>query len=318
MPTKRPHFVPRTYLRAWASDDDQVAYRRRDRHGVVVANITNVAVATGIYGTGDAAQSREEMFNQIEAEWTALCAEVPEHGDLSGRRRSLLAVYMAIQFNRTLLHTQGMSLAAKVAATSEERPIPHEAVRKYRLSIDGSEPDDNEVQAATGFINGAPNIPTIDEVMAAPMDVAVSAVAPRMEAMRWSVRRCNRPVLMTSDRPVCARRHPDPDAPPGGVGIDTADEVRFSLTPRALLLLTPMRASGTRYAADHRRQAINEEICRRCQHFVVATPQSKTRLEAIELSTRSPRLRFRKGPGYCRPGDGTTYPMGDIIHTYFE
>ena len=26
--TGRPHFVPRTYLRAWADSDDQVAYRR--------------------------------------------------------------------------------------------------------------------------------------------------------------------------------------------------------------------------------------------------------------------------------------------------
>lgn len=50
-----------------------------------------LARAVSLFGTGDAAQSREEMFNQIETEWTALCTELTEHGDLSGQRRSLLA-----------------------------------------------------------------------------------------------------------------------------------------------------------------------------------------------------------------------------------
>jgi len=122
-------------------------------------------------------------------------------------------------------------------------------------------------------INGGPGIPTLDEVMAVSMDVAVKSVEPRLEAMKWCVHRYNRPVLMTSDRPVSAWRHQDPGAPPGGVGVETADAVRFPLSPRALLLLTSEKAGSPSRAADHRHQAVNDETGRHCQHFVVATPE---------------------------------------------
>jgi Protein of unknown function (DUF4238) len=318
MSTKRPHFVPRTYLRGWANGDDQVSYRRRGQDHAVITSTTNVAVAGGIYGTGEAAQAREEMFSQIEAEWTSLCTELTEHGDLSGQRRSALAVYMAMQLNRTLISTEGLSFAAKVAATTDERPIPKEAVKQYFLALEGCQPEDNEVEAASDFINGAPGIPTLDEVMAVSMDVAVKSVAPRLEAMKWCVHRYNRPVLMTSDRPVFAWRHQDPGAPPGGVGIETADEVRFPLSPRALLLLTSAKAGSPSRAADHRHQAVNDETGRHCQHFVVATPEGKARLASIGLSAHPPRIRFRRGPLYYNAGDGRSDPMGDIIHTYFD
>jgi hypothetical protein len=146
------------------------------------------------------------MFSQIEAEWTSLCTELTEHGDLSGQRRSALAVYMAMQLNRTLISTGGLSFAAKVAATTDERPIPKEAVKQYFLALEGCQPEDNEVEAASDFINGAPGIPTLDEVMAVSMDVAVKSVSPRLEAMKWCVHRYNRPVLMTSDRPVAGEK----------------------------------------------------------------------------------------------------------------
>jgi len=191
-------------------------------------------------------------------------------------------------------------------------------VKQYLLALEGRQPEDNEVEAATDFINGAPDIPTLDEVMAVSVEVAVRSVAPRLEAMNWRVHRYNRPVLMTNDRPASAWRHPDPEAPPGGVGIEAADEVRFPLTPRALLLVTSAKAGTPPRSADHRYQAVNNEIGRRCQHFVVATPDARARLESIDLSERPPRIRFRQGPAYYNVGNGQSYPMGDIIHTYFE
>jgi hypothetical protein len=59
---------------------------------VVITNITNIAVTTGIYGVGEPAQSREAMFNQIEAEWSSLRSELVERGDLRGSRRSLWVI----------------------------------------------------------------------------------------------------------------------------------------------------------------------------------------------------------------------------------
>jgi Protein of unknown function (DUF4238) len=95
--TKRPHYVPRTYLDAWANTGGQVAYRRRDRSGAIVTNTKNVAVAIGIYGEGELGQLREEFLRQIEGEWVGLRRELMQRGDLSAERRSLFAIFAAIQ-----------------------------------------------------------------------------------------------------------------------------------------------------------------------------------------------------------------------------
>lgn len=66
MVIKRPHFVPRTYLRAWADSDEQVAYRRRDADKAATPDISRVAVAGGIYGKGQLGEAREQAFKQLE------------------------------------------------------------------------------------------------------------------------------------------------------------------------------------------------------------------------------------------------------------
>src|SRR5262245_58861425 len=106
MATKRPHYVPRTYLGAWANDREQVGYRRRDRSEAVVTNTKNVAVASGIYGDGDVAEIREDFFQQIEGDWVGLRRELIKNGDLHGERRSLFAVFAAIQLARTLKRSE--------------------------------------------------------------------------------------------------------------------------------------------------------------------------------------------------------------------
>jgi hypothetical protein len=93
--TKRPHFVPQTYLRAWAGPDERVAYRRRDATAALLNGITNVAVKGGIYGKGQLGQAREDAFNELEKEWTGLRDELISQGDLLGERRRQLAVFMA-------------------------------------------------------------------------------------------------------------------------------------------------------------------------------------------------------------------------------
>ena len=63
--TKRPHFVPVCYLRAWADAGDKVAVRRRDTAEAFTPNVINVAVDAGIYGRGDTAQARESCLASL-------------------------------------------------------------------------------------------------------------------------------------------------------------------------------------------------------------------------------------------------------------
>jgi Protein of unknown function (DUF4238) len=325
VPTKRPHYVPKTYLGAWANSAGQVAYRRRDSSQAVVTNITNVAVAGGIYGDGELAENREEFFQQIEEEWAGLRRDLTTQGDLRGERRSLLSVFAAIQFARTLKHCEQTNFLHNVAVTTDERPIPKSAVRQYLYDLDGVEPDDAEVEAAWTFVNGGPGTLSPDEMLSISpnkmlgisMHVAVTQIAPRLEAMNWTVHAFGKPVLMSSDCPVHAWRRPTPEPHVGGIGIDNADEIRFPLSPSSLLVMTQGRQAASHESARKHR-SINAEIFRQCHQFVIGTPQTKPVLDKLELSKRPPRLRFRTGPGY-KTGTGGTYEyIGEVLHMYVE
>ncbi|MDP7731512.1 DUF4238 domain-containing protein [Mycobacterium sp. TY813] len=206
MATKRPHFVPRTYLGAWANASRQVAYRRRDGATALLTSIDNVAVAGGIYGVGEVAQAREDFFKRVEDDWIELRRELTQVGHLRGERRSRLALFAALQMSRTLKHTQQHNFVVELAASTAERPISKASVRQYLSGLDGDEPDDNEVEAAWTFTNGLPELPTSDMVFSVSMDIAVSKVAPLLESMSWTVHRFSNPVLISSDCPVLSWR----------------------------------------------------------------------------------------------------------------
>lgn len=314
MATKRPHFVPRTYLRAWANAANQVAYRRRDGGTALVTSIDNVAVAGGIYGVGDLAQSREELFKRVEDGWVDLRRELIQDGDLRGERRSEMAVFAALQMSRTLKQTEQHGFAVEVAASTSERPIPKAAVRQYISDLDGADPDDNEVEAAWAFVNGLPEIPTTDMVFSVSMDVAVSKIAPLFQSMNWMVHKFGNPVLISSDCPVHPWRRPSSEPQSGGVGLGNADEIRFPLSSSALLVMTREKP---RTSAPNPR-TVNAEIFRQCHKFVFGTAQSRPAIDKHEMSKRSPRIRFDTGPGYRKNADGTREYLGEVIHMYPE
>jgi Protein of unknown function (DUF4238) len=198
-------------------------------------------------------------------------------------------------------------------ATTEERPIPKDAVLQFIAGLDGSPPDDNEVEAAWTYVNGMPNgeIPTEDMISNISIDGAVSLIAPRLEAMGWTVYKYDDPILLSSDCPVLKWRRPSAEPQHGGIGIDTADEIRFPLSPNALLVMAqesrdPRRNPNTR--------KINAEAVRQCHKFVFGAPEAREAIDNYEMSTRSPRARLHIGPCYDAAGEY----MGDIIHTYVE
>jgi len=103
--------------------------------------------------------------------------ELIAQGDLGGQRRSLFAVFAAIQLMRTLKHSNEMNFIFNVASTTDERPIPQAAVGKYLSELDGAEPENNEIEAAWTFVSEAPGIPKPDEMLGIAMDIAVKEIA---------------------------------------------------------------------------------------------------------------------------------------------
>jgi len=146
------------------------------------------------------------------------------------------------------------------------------------------------------------------------MHVAVTQLAPLLETMEWTVRRFRNPLLMTNDCPVHAWRRPTKDPYLRGIGLANADEVRFPLSPGALLVMTPPGKTPSNTSA----RSVNAEICRQCHQFVVASPEAKLTLDKLVLPKRPPRLRFRLGEGYAPGPDGTEEYLGEVLHPYVE
>jgi len=139
--TGRPHYVPQTYLRAWTPStgpDRRLAHRPRKADAALLNSIRNVAVACGIYGTGELGQAREHAFNQLDNDWPDLRQDLIRLGDLRGDRRHLLSIFMAVQLARTLKHSDQADFLSQLAATTSERPITQDAVRQFLRDLDGS------------------------------------------------------------------------------------------------------------------------------------------------------------------------------------
>lgn len=308
MVTRRPHYVPQTYLRAWTPPnkaDRRIAYRRRNAEEALITSTRNVAVACGIYGTGELGQAREESFQQLETEWPGLRDDLIAHGDLQGDRRQLLSVFMAVQLTRTMKHTNTVMFMSDLFASTTERPISPSAVHDFLRALDGTDPDDAEVEAARQFVSGAPAGPPLTRDDALKMCATLALdYAPRLEAKSWTVRRFRSHALWTNDCPVHPWRRLHPDGPVGGIGIETADEVRFPLSPAALLVMT---RPGTAASNASARQ-VNGEIAKQCQQFVVATQEATDALDRLEWSKPPPRLRFRTIDGN----------LGEAFHIYVE
>ena len=307
MVTKRPHYVPQTYYRPWTGGpvDVRLAHRLRSSDSALLNSTRNIAVATGIYGAGELGQAREEQFQLLENEWPALRDDLITRGDLQDERRSLLAVFMAVQLMRTLKHSNETNFIANVAATTTEWPPSRDVVRAYLHKLDGREPDDAEVYAAWTFVSAAPApAPTLDMAMSISMDIAIRQIAPRLEARRWTVRNFRKPDLFTNDCPVHKWSKPTERPPVGGIGVENAEEVRFPISPSALLVMT----RGDAEPSNASLRMVNAEISKHAHKFVVASPEHLTKLDQLALPKYPPRMRFRLIGG----------PEGELLHMWSD
>jgi hypothetical protein len=320
--TKRPHFVPACYLRAWSDDKDQVAVRRRGATKVFTPAVVNVAVEAGVYGRASDGQVREEMFEHMENIWPDLRnALLDRGGRLPAPQRDAISVFAALQFIRTRESLAQAEFLSAFAAFSSQRPVSRDAVRHFLTEQHlHFVPTDAEVEGAWTFacvVLNQREPPTKDETMAMLVDVAVHQIGPRLKRMRWTVEHCRKPNLFTSDRPVmCWRPRSARDAYEG-IGVDSAEEVRLPLTPRDLLVMRPTGDdAGVQEVQPKRFARVNAGVMSQCHEFLVATPPRSRELELLPVARHRPTLRFNVGPGTRVMPDGREEPMGDIVHMW--
>ena len=320
--TKRPHFVPAVYLRAWSDDADQVVVKRRGHADVFTPNVTNVAVEAGIYGAGNIGQGRENLFGQVEDMWLGLRQSLIRSGGHVARlERDAISVFAALQLIRTREHVAQIEFVHRFADFSRRRPVERQDVRTFlaerHLKFDPSEGEVEGAWSHLAYVLKDDNMPTREQMLEISIGIATGKLAPILGKMGWSVEHCQSPKLFTSDRPVMSWRTPSLRDSYEGMGIDTAEEIRFPIGPRDLLVMRPSEQNhGPRVVQSRRFERVNADVALQCHELVVATPSVEGLIRSLPLAPHRPVLRFNMAPGVRRLADGTEEEMGDIIHSW--
>jgi hypothetical protein len=320
--TKRSHFVPATYLRAWANADDQVVVRRRGSTKTYTPNVINVAVEAGLYGTGALGQSREEMFGSLEEVWPQLRGELINlGGNVSPDIRSQVSLFAGMQLTRTRERLAQVEFLSSFASFSECRPVTKDDIRSFlterwlKFPPSEREVDGAWTMAAFALSKGGP--PSKDEVMAMLLNIAIRELAPRLSSYHWTVEHCRKPILFTSDRPVMTWRPRSPRDKYEGIGLENAEEIRMPLTPNDLLVIRPIGLDrGVERVQPRRFERVNGAVSSQCYEFFVAAPSHVSDLQLVPLAAHRSVLRFDVAPGVRQLPDGRQEPIGDIMHMW--
>jgi len=292
---KRHHYVPKTYLKAWASKSDQVAARRRGSHDTFISNITDICMERGFHGIGDEAIEREALYNQWEVDWKRLREELVSGQSLSSEDLQKVSEYVALQHTRTSQSRERDDFYELASKVIKERPYPSQSVKEFLIEYNYINPSHNEVKALKSFLDGMLDVPIPKmslSLQLAQLNSSVSKIAPILRTLKWAVEVCQKPRLITSDSPVTLYGNPSARDPKIGIGIGTAEEIWFPLDPCHLLVMTKKQSNGILISVPSARFAqVNGEIASQCKNAIITHPEQKNRLKRSKMQSTKPLLR---------------------------
>src|SRR5260370_26921018 len=230
---KRHHYLPESYLKAWADESGQVAVRRRDQPDAFCTSTLNVAVKVDLYtlptdaGPDDAL---EVALSEIEALLPGYLAGLRD-GPTPRRRsqaREDISDLLALQMVRTREHVGQWMFPVAAAEYTGERPISREGMRRFLTEeYLGEAPREQEIQGALDFANYmlSHSMPDKREILSILLRNASNELAPRLAKMAWAVEVSKDRTFFTTDRPVALWRV-DPQAllPMGSALEDSGEE----------------------------------------------------------------------------------------------
>lgn len=220
------HIVPAGYLSGWAGDDGLLAvgWAAPSRpHKRLAPSV--VGVRRGFYreplADGSYVNRLDPAMSRLEGDAVSLIREIDQRWPLRRGDRATIGEFVALQFMRTPAWREWYANAVdeaspRVRAENPERPDDVHAAALAEMRSDAARHDrlvENLASIGTAFVN-----------------------------TRWTLLRCGRPRLATSDHPVIpvpqtvAGVTPLSPIPPGGIMATT--EFRFALSPRHLLVMT--------------------------------------------------------------------------------
>jgi hypothetical protein len=321
---KRHHYLPDAYLQAWADSRGQVAVRRRDQDRAFQTSTINVAVEADLYSlpTDDGLDDQlEQNLAEVEGPLPELLRDLHHRTPKRGSSDRLhLSSLLALQMVRTPEHLDQWLFPMRASEFAGEQPIPRDTMRRF-LTEDylGEPPSDGELQGALDFANFtiAQGLPSKAEIFQIFFEVAEREITPRIAAMAWALERPQTGCFLTSDRPLATWRRDVRSLARMGAGVESADELRFAVSPQLALVLRPRYPEHRTVVGPERVAAVNRHLASQCYTMVIGRVEDLSALERLQLRKVRPAMRFNTGPLFETGPDGESVPTGnEVLHMY--
>jgi len=322
---KRNHYLPEAYLKAWADKHGQVAVRRRGQPDVFCATTRKVAVEADLYavptdeGLDDALEvALSEVEGLLPGYLAALrSGPTPRRGS---EARNDISDLLALQIVRTREYVGRWMFPLVAAEYTGERPISREGMRRFLTEeYLGEAPREPELQGAFDLANCAlsKGMPEKAEILSMLLRSASEQLAPRLAKMAWAVEISTDHAFVTADRPVAMWKRDTRDLTFQGIGLETADELRFPLGPHHVLVLGPRFPEHRTHVNAHRVAEVSRRLAAGCYEMVIGCPSSCNELALLSLRPVRPALRFNTGPLLKPDASGRVVPTGqEVLHTF--
>ncbi len=312
------HYVPQVYLKQWAVEG-RVAARRRGESQAFVASTAKIMQERDLY-TIEHPDMRKDA---VETSLSRLEGEIPEMLQMlrMGRipapgtpERKGCAELLALQYIRTpdRLILNRLPRSARVRAGADGI-IDEALVRELFVDHVGREPLVAEIDGLKDFlaVTARPEALMGRNDVVAGMFGSFERVASHLRDMSWSIERTRGLAFITSDTPVHVWCRRPPQA--SGVGIANADEVRFPVGPRHLLVLRPHSQKTLSLAARSRVESVNRHTMATSWQVIAAQPNVADALSQAEWRPLRPLLIARSVKGVAT-SSGTNGKEVDLLH----
>lgn len=322
---KRNHYLPESYLKAWADEHGQAAVLRRRQPDVFCATTRKVAVEADLYAVPTDAgldDALEVALSEVEGLLPGYLADL-RSGPTPRKRseaRNDISDLLALQIVRTREYVYRWMFPLYAAEYTGERPISFEGMRRFLTEeYLGEVPRDAEVQGAFDLANFAltKGMPDKGKILSMLLKLAGEQLAPLLAEMAWAVEISGDHAFVTADRPISMWKRDTRDLTFKGIGLETADELRFPLDPHHLLVLRPRFPEHRTYVDARRVAEVNRRLAAGCYEMVIACPSSREELAQLRLRPVRPALRFNTGPLLEPDASGRLVPTGqEVLHTF--
>ena len=314
---RRHHYVPQFYLERFADPQGKLGAFDRQAGKVITTSAKNVAVERDFNRLPDDSNlppmMLDDLYTSQEPEAAVAIRETVSGGRVDPSKRETLALHLVLQERRTRAQRNTLRAMSEFVFSAQAQVGLTE--RLTQNSFATPEERQQAEQTLQGLADGelvvAPDEQALAGMVLSGLEEAVNSL---LSGWKWIVVLLPRPMLITSDSPICMLGEPEPGSPATGVGWETALEIWFPLDPRHALVLTrdhSLVSPLIGLASDMR--ARNHRLALQSERWSFFLPGSKA-LEGLAIPREPPKF-IEDVIGTRQNNDGT---QGELVRLGVE